>query len=139
VSPQQDLVPFADLFKKLSYGHVATLMADGSPQVTPVWTDYDGTYLLVNTAVGRVKDRNMRLRNRVAIEVMDPDNWQRYVTVRGVVAAVVEGEEAEAHIDSLAARYLNVPRYQWRAPGERRVLFKITPQRVSGVNPSGFA
>jgi PPOX class probable F420-dependent enzyme len=114
-------------------------MSDGSPQVTPVWTDYDGTHVLVNTATGRVKDRNMRVRRKVAIEVMDPDNWQRYVTIRGEVVAVVEGDEAEEHINKLAQRYLGLERYPWHNPSERRVLFKISPQRVSGVNPAGLA
>jgi PPOX class probable F420-dependent enzyme len=137
MSPHEELQPYADLFRKLSYGHVATLMRDGSPQVTPVWTDCDGTHVLVKTAVGRVKDTNMRVRKKVAIEVMDPDNWQRYVTVRGEVAEVVEGPEAEAHIDKLAKRYLKTESYPWRAPSERRVLFKIAPLRVSGTNPAG--
>ena len=127
---------FRDLFARKSFGHLATVMPDGSPQVTPVWVDVDGPFLLVNTAVGRVKDVNMRRRPRVAIEILDPENPMRYLSVRGVVAEVVEGEPAEAHIHKLAQRYMGRPYPDTaRLQGEKRILFKIRPTHVHGWDP----
>jgi PPOX class probable F420-dependent enzyme len=119
-----------DLFQKRAFGYLATLMPDGSPQVTPVWVDYDGTYVLVNSAKGRQKDRNMRARPRVAICIPDPDNPYRYLAVRGRVVEITE-EGAEEHIDKLAQKYLGVERYQGRQPGMVRVIYKISPDHVT--------
>mgnify|MGYP001577375420 FL=1 len=74
---------YRDLFQKRAFAHLATLMPDGTPQVTPVWCDYDGTYIRINSARGRVKDRNMRRNPQVALGIMDPDNPYRYLAVRG--------------------------------------------------------
>jgi PPOX class probable F420-dependent enzyme len=123
-------IPFADLFKKKAFGHLATLMPDGSPQVTPVWIDYDGQHVLVNTAVDRQKDRNLQRDGRVSISVADPDNAYRYVEVRGtVVERTLQG--ADDHIDSLAKRYLGQDKYPGRQPGEVRVIFKILPEHTT--------
>jgi len=108
-------------------------MPDGSPQVTPVWCDFDGAHVLVNSARGRVKDRNMRRDPRVALVILDPDNPYRYLEVRGRVVEITE-DGAEAHIDRLAQKYLGVERYPYRQPGEVRVLYKIRPERVSGLS-----
>jgi PPOX class probable F420-dependent enzyme len=109
--------------------YLATLMADGSPQVTPVWFSSDGTHILVNTAEGRVKERNMRLRKAVALCIADPANPYRYLQIRGeVVARATDG--ADEHIDSLAFKYQGVPKYPYRQPGEVRVSYKILPSRV---------
>ncbi len=121
---------YRDLFSKRAFAHLATLMPDGSPQVTPVWCDYDGTHIRVNTAKGRIKDRNMRRNQRVALSIMDPDNPYRYLAVRGRVEEITE-EGADSHIDSLAKKYLGKDRYPFRQPGEVRVLYKIRPERVS--------
>jgi len=121
---------YRDLFSKRAFAHLATLMPDGSPQVTPVWCDYDGTHIFVNTAKGRIKDRNMRRNQRVALSIMDPDNPYRYLAVRGRVEEITE-EGADSHIDSLAKKYLGKDRYPFRQPGEVRVLYKIRPERVS--------
>src|SRR5262245_54154952 len=91
---------YLDLFQKKAFAHLATLMRDGSPQVTPVWCDFDGTHVRINSAKGRVKDRNMRREPRVSIEIQDPDNPYRYLTVHGRVIEITE-EGADAHIDSL--------------------------------------
>jgi PPOX class probable F420-dependent enzyme len=121
---------FQDLLHKKAFAHLATLMPDGSPQVTPVWFDWDGTHVRVNSALGRVKDRNMRRDPRVALSMQDPDNPYRYLEIRGrVVEITMEG--AEEHIDSLAHKYLGHERYQWRAPGERRVMYKILPVKCT--------
>src|SRR5262249_45958274 len=96
------LGPYRDLLKqKKPLAHLATVMADGSPQVTPVWFDWDGTHIRVNSAKGRIKDRNMRARPTVALSIVDPDNVYRYLSIRGRVTAVTE-RGADAHIDALA-------------------------------------
>jgi len=107
-------------------------MPDGTPQVTPVWCDYDGRHIIINTAKGRVKDRNMRRNPAVALAVMDPANPYRYLEVRGKVTEITE-QGADAHIDRQAKKYLKVDKYPYRSPGEVRVLFKITPERTSSV------
>jgi PPOX class probable F420-dependent enzyme len=122
--------PFKDLFGKVAYANIATLMADGSPQVTPVWFDYDGDYLRVNSAKGRIKDKNMRRNKRVALSIQDPDNAYRYLAVRGNVEEITE-KGADAHIDSLAKKYLGKDKYPFRGPGEVRVIYKIRPEKVS--------
>jgi len=118
-----------DLFQKRAFAHLGTLMPDGSPQVTPVWIDYDGTYLLVNSAKGRQKDRNMRRKAKVGLDIVDPDNPYRYLGVRGTVVEITE-EGADAHIDRLARKYTGAERYGNRRPGEVRVIYKIRPERV---------
>ena len=121
---------FKDLFGKVAYANVATVMPDGTPQVTPVWFDYDGNYLRVNSAKGRVKDKNMRRNKNVALSIQDPDNAYRYLAVRGKVDDITE-EGADAHIDSLAKKYLGKDKYPFRQPGEVRVIYKIRPDRVT--------
>jgi PPOX class probable F420-dependent enzyme len=122
--------PYLDLFQKKAFAHLATLMRDGQPQVTPVWCDFDGTHVRINSAKGRVKDRNMRRDLRVAVEIQDPDNPYRYLEVRGRVVEITE-EGADAHIDSLAKKYLGVDKYPYRQPGEIRVIYKILPEHAS--------
>jgi PPOX class probable F420-dependent enzyme len=121
---------FKDLFAKVAYANVATVMPDGSPQVTPVWFDYDGECLRINSAKGRIKDKNMRRNKRVAVSIQDPDNAYRYLAVRGNVEEITE-EGADAHIDSLAKKYLDKEKYPFRGPGEVRVIYKIRPEKVS--------
>jgi PPOX class probable F420-dependent enzyme len=106
-------------------------MKDGTPQVTPVWCDFDGTFVRVNSAVGRVKDKNIRRNPNVAITLQDPENPYRYVAVRGKVEVITE-EGAEAHIDALAKKYIDQERYPWRQ-GETRVIYKIRPISVSSM------
>jgi len=120
------------LEQKKAFAHLGTLMQDGSPQVTPVWFDFDGTHVRVNSARGRVKDRNMRRTPTVSVAIMDPDNPYRYLSIRGRVVEVTE-QGADAHIDALAKKYLGQDRYPWRRPGEVRVTYKIVPERVGGM------
>ena len=126
-----DAIPdqFKDLFSKAAFAQLATLMPDGSPQVTPVWCDFDGTNVRVNSAKGRVKDKNMRRDKKVALSVQDPENPYRYLAMRGEVVEVTE-EGADAHIDSLAKKYLGKDKYPFRGPGEVRVIYKIKPVNV---------
>lgn len=121
---------YEDLFSKKAFGNLATLMPQGSPQVTPVWVDYDGRYVLVNTAKGRQKDRNMRRDPRVAISLFDPDNPYRYLEIRGRVAEFTE-KGADEHIDKMAKKYLGQDKYPYRQAGEVRVLFKIQPEHTT--------
>ncbi len=123
---------YLDLFQKPCFANLATLMPDGRPQVTPVWCDYDGTYVVVNTAKGRQKDRNMRRDKRVALSIMDPKNPYRYLEVRGTVAEITE-EGAGAHIDKMAKKYLGLDKYPNAQPGEVRVLHKIRPEKTSSM------
>ena len=120
---------YRDLFEKRAFAHLATIGADGSPQVTPVWVDFDGTHLRFNTAKGRVKDKNLRRNPRVALAIQDPDNPYRYMQVQGRVVEVTE-HGADAHIDTLAKKYIGQDTYPWRRPGEVRVLYKILPEKV---------
>ncbi|HEY6211888.1 MAG TPA: PPOX class F420-dependent oxidoreductase [Vicinamibacterales bacterium] len=120
---------FMDLFKKTAFANLATLNVDGSPQVTPVWCDFDGTNIIVNTARGRVKDRNLRREPRVALSILDPENPYRYLGVQGRVVEMTENG-ADAHIDKMAKKYLNKDTYPFRAAGEVRVIVKIKPEKV---------
>lgn len=117
---------------KKAFAHLATVLPDGSPHVTPMWFDFDGTHFRFNSARGRVKVRNMARAPRVAFSIVDPDNAYRYVTVRGQVVEETE-QGADAHIDTLARKYIGQDRYPWRGPGEVRVLYRVTVDRVSGM------
>lgn len=128
--PEQIPDGIKDILNKPGYAHLATLMKDGSPQVTPVWYDFDGTHIRINTAKGRLKDKNMRRDKQVALSIQDPDNPYRYLAIRGDVDEITENG-ADAHIDSLAKKYLGKDRYPFRAPGEVRVIYKIRPEKVS--------
>ncbi|HEY3776599.1 MAG TPA: PPOX class F420-dependent oxidoreductase [Rhizomicrobium sp.] len=124
---------YRDLFEqKKAFANLATLMPDGSPQVTPVWFDRKDGAFRINTAKGRVKARNMKEGSPVAFAIMDPDNAYRYVQVRGTVSRVTE-EGADAHIDSLAKKYIGKDKYPFRQPGEVRVIYEITPKSISGM------
>jgi len=116
--------------KKKAFANLATVMPDGSPQVTPVWVDYKGGLVRVNTAKGRVKARNMKEGSRVAMSILDPDNPYRHLQIRGRVKRVTE-EGADAHIDALAKKYLGQDKYPHRQPGEVRIMYEIEPLATS--------
>lgn len=117
------------LNEKPALAHLSTLMKDGRPQVTPIWFTFEDDLVVLNSAKGRVKDLNMRARPAVAMSIVDPDNAFRYVQIMGTVSEVTE-DGADAHIDMLAQKYLGKPRYPWRQPGEVRVIYRVTPNRV---------
>ncbi len=120
------------LFLEPNYAHVATLMADGSPQVTPVWVDIEGDLILVNTAEGRSKPRNVRRDPRVAISIVKQDNPYSSAFVRGrVVEMRLEG--ADDHIDKLAMKYMGQESYPYRQAGDQRVIMVIEPEHVSSM------
>ena len=104
--------------------YLATIMEDGTPQVTPVWFDIDGEYVLVNTNEGRTKDKNMKVRPSVAIVIQDPDHQDRYLGMRGEVVGYTR-EGADEHINKLSLRYYNKP-WKYRQ-GQRRIIFRIKP------------
>jgi PPOX class probable F420-dependent enzyme len=114
------------LQQKKALANLATVMPDGSPQVTPVWFDYKGGLVRVNSAKGRVKTRNMSEGARVAVAIVDPENPYRYIQIRGRVARVTE-QGASEHIDSLSKKYLGKDKYPFGQPGEVRLTFEIEP------------
>jgi PPOX class probable F420-dependent enzyme len=120
----------ADILDKKSFAHLATLMPDGSPQVTPVWIDRDKDQLIVNSARGRRKDQNLERDGRVAISVTDPDNPYRALMIRGRVVDITT-DGAEEHIDKMAKKYMGQDKYPFRRPGEVRVKYIIEPEKVS--------
>lgn len=123
---------YLDLFEKQAFCFLATLMPDGSPQVTPVWVDFDGTHIVVNSSEGRVKDRNMRRDARVAVAIHDPDDPYRYLQIQGEVVEIT-ADGAKEHIDKLARKYMDVDSYPYLRPGEVRVIYKIKPDSVQGM------
>ena len=122
------------LFEGKNFVYIASLMKDGSPQVTPTWVDIDNDTILVNTAVGRLKHKNISRDGRVALAIADQDNPYNMVTIRGKVVDQIIGQEAEEHIDKLAKKYLGQDKYPFRTPEERRVILKIKPEKVFGIN-----
>ena len=119
-----------DLLQKKAFAQLATLMADGSPQVSPVWMDFDGQSLLINTARGRIKDLNMQRDPRVAVAIQDPDNPYRKLLIRGKVIKATE-VGADEHIDKLAMKYRGLKKYPNRKTGEVRVIYKIGIEKIS--------
>jgi PPOX class probable F420-dependent enzyme len=126
------LEKYQDLFVKRAFAHVATIMADGTPQVTPMWCDFDGEYVRLNSARGLLKDRNMSARPYIALSILDPDNPYRYVQVRGPIVEITT-EGADAHIDALSKKYTGAVVYGNRRPDEVRVTYKIVPEHVNGI------
>ena len=121
-----------DWLKGKNFWHLATLHPDGSPQSSPVWGTTDGTYVIVNSAKGRVKDRNVRRDPRVALSAADPENPYEAVEIQGKVVEIIDGQPAEDGIDDLAEKYLGQRPYPYRSPGEQRVIYKIEPTYIGG-------
>jgi PPOX class probable F420-dependent enzyme len=113
-----------------AFAFLSTIMEDGSPQVTPMWFNTDGEHILINTARGRIKDRNMRQRPQVALAIVDPQDPYRYVQVRGTIIDQTE-EGADDHINALCYKYTGREVYPWKAPGEVRVRYTIQPKAFS--------
>lgn len=117
---------FLDLLtEKKPLAHLATLQPDGSPQVTPVWFDYVGGVVRVNTAKGRIKDRNLSEGSHVAMSIVDPDNDYRYIQIRGTVTRETT-DGADAHINSLTKKYMGKDVYPFHSENETRVIYEIT-------------
>ena len=118
-----------DLFERPIVCGLATLMADGQPQVNPVWCDYDGKYVRINTARGRQKDRNMTKRAKVTVLLVDPQDVYHWVEVRGHIAEITENGARE-HIDQLSRKYTGKD-YVLQQPDQVRVIYKIEPDKVN--------
>ena len=123
---------YLDILKKNVFASFVTLMEDGSPQVTPVWIDFDGTHFVVNSALGRMKDRNIRRDPRVALSLSDPENPYRYLEVRGRVVEITQ-DGADDHVNAMAKKYLGQDVYPFRQPGEERVIYRIAADRISSM------
>lgn len=113
-----------------NFVYIATVNPDGTPQVTPTWVDTDGNYVLINTAVGRVKHRNVKKNPHVALAIADQANPYNLIIIKGKVVDQVTGKVAEDHIDKMAKKYQGLEKYPHRRPGEKRILLKIEPIRV---------
>lgn len=118
-----------DLLERPILFHLATIQPDGQPQVTPVWGDLHEGNLRINTAAGRQKYKNLQERPRATVLVVDPDNVQRYIEVRGKVRSISEAD-GDAVIDKLAKDYLGADEYPYRNPAETRVTVLIEPTHV---------
>lgn len=123
------------IFAKKVLAHVATLGPDGAPHVSPVWCDLDGDEIVINTALGRAKARNLASDGRVAVSLTDPDNDYQTIIVRGTVSAFTT-DGADEVIDRLAQKYLGVESYPMRREGEVRVTVRIRPEHIAS-QPEG--
>jgi len=123
------LEKYPEFFKTKALAHLATLMPDGSPQVTPVWVDCDGKHVLFNSALGRVKDKNVRRDPRVSLSILDPNDDYRYLEIRGRVVEITRAG-ADENINKLSQKYTGHAVYPHRKPGEVRILYKVQPDRV---------
>ena len=119
-----------DLLERPLIMILATTLPDGTPQATPVWFHFEEGYIYLNAAAGRLKDRAIRANPYVALVVVDPENIYRYIQVRGPVVEINE-EQGRAHIDYLAWRYTGAERYTSNPPDQRRVRFKIAPEKIN--------
>lgn len=126
----------AQLFRDKNLVYVATLMPDGSPQITPTWVDVDeeNNIVLVNTAKGRVKQKNLSRDPRIAVAVVDKNNSYNVATIRGRVAEQTTAG-ADAHIDKMAKKYLGMDSYPFRNAAEERVILKIKPEKIFHMKP----
>jgi PPOX class probable F420-dependent enzyme len=121
-----------DLLTGKNFAHVATLRADGSPQVSPTWIDVQDGRPVLNTAEGRTWPRNLERDPRITLEVQNMENPYEYVEIRGRVAERTH-EGADEHIDALAKKYLGQDEYPWRSPEEQRIKVRITPEKVDSA------
>lgn len=117
-----------------NFASLATLMNDGSPHVAPTWVDYDGNMILINTASGRIKEKNVKHDKRIALSIPDNNNPYNMVTIRGKVEEITE-KNADQHIDKLAKRYLGLDKYPFRSQDEKRIILKIRPEKVFHQQP----
>ena len=122
----------AQLFLGRNFGALASLYPDGSPMVTPVWVDWDGEHVLLNTLKSRAKPGQVERDSRVEVVVVSSENPYQHVRVKGRARLVDEG--AEEHIDKLSEKYVGESPYPWKQPGDERVIVEITPERVATYN-----
>jgi PPOX class probable F420-dependent enzyme len=119
---------YHNMLSSKALAHLATIMPNGSPHVSPVWFDYDGEHIRINTASGRQKDRNMRRNPRVALSIVDPNEPERALNIRGLVVEISDDPELK-HMNGLTRRYRGD---DWTpVPGQVRVVYKIRPDHIS--------
>jgi len=118
------------LFESKNFVFLSSLMKDGSPHVTPTWVDIENGNILINTAIGRIKQKNISRDPRVALSTVDQNNQYEMVTVRGKVIEQITGDVAEKHIDKLSKKYIGKDKYPRRSKGEERVILKIKPEKI---------
>ena len=118
-----------NLFKDKNLVFIATIMKDGSPQLSPVWADFEDGYIMVNTAEGRIKHKNVVRDSRVAISVVSQTNPLDMTTVRGNVIEIIPDYEY-IHINKLTKKYMGIDNYPFRQQGEKRIVLKIKPEKV---------
>jgi PPOX class probable F420-dependent enzyme len=128
--------PVIQLLNGKNFAYLSTLMNDGSPQVTPTWVDIerDDDSILINTAEGRIKHKNVSRDPRVAISISDQNNPYNMVSIRGRVVEQIT-ESADEHTDKLAKKYLGMDKYPYRSPNEKRVILKIRPEKIFYQQP----
>lgn len=119
-----------EFFEGKNFAFLSSLMKDGSPHVTPTWVDIEGDNILINTALGRIKQTNISRDPRIALSIIHQDNQYEMVTIRGKVTEQITGDVAEKHIDKLARKYINQDKYPRRSRNEQRVILKIKPERI---------
>ena len=117
------------LFQQKNLIFVSTINLDGSPQLTPVWGDYDNGYVLVNTAEGRLKHKNVLRDPRVAISVVDHDNPLNMTTIKGKVVEIIPDYDY-VHANKLTKQYMGIDEYPFKRDGEKRIIFKIKPVKI---------
>jgi PPOX class probable F420-dependent enzyme len=135
-NPKSDSITdpsIAKLFEEKNFAFLATLMKDGTPHVTPTWIDIDksNNTILINTAKGRVKHKNISRDPRVGVSVVEFSNPYHMASVRGKVIEQINGKEADDHIDKMAKKYMDKDKYPGRTPGEERLLLRIKPEHVA--------
>jgi PPOX class probable F420-dependent enzyme len=119
-----------EFFEGKNFAFLSSLMKDGSPHVTPTWVDIEDDNILINTALGRIKQTNISRDPRIALSIIDQDNQYEMVTIRGKVTEQIIGDVAEKHIDKLARKYINQDKYPRRSKNEQRVILKIKPEKI---------
>lgn len=119
----------ASLFEDRNLVYIATLMGDGAPQLSPVWASYEDGHIMVNTAEGRVKHKNVLRDPRVAVSAVSHSNPLHMATVRGTVVEVIADYEYR-HADKLTKKYLGRDAYPFKRPGEKRTILKIRPDKT---------
>lgn len=119
-----------EFFEGKNFAFLSSLMKDGSPHVTPTWVDIEDDNILINTALGRIKQTNISRDPRIALSIIDQDNQYEMVTIRGKVTEQITGDVAEKYIDKLARKYINQDKYPRRSKNEQRVILKIKPEKI---------
>ena len=117
------------LLKEKNLVFLATTMKDGSPQVSPVWADFEDDHIMINTAEGRIKHINVLRDPRVAISIVDQNNPLDMTAIRGVVEKIIPDYDY-LHANKLTKKYLGLDKYPFRRDGEKRIIFKIKPEKV---------